>query len=320
MDAPTLLGGSIRAIRTDAALAAPGQPAPVAAESTRTAEASPREALLEALEVRRYARLALGVGAAVAVGVTLLFVGGLAGGRTDEPLWIYPSLAFVVFVTSALLAAAVLVGRQALRLAVHPAAIVRRSATGGLVAGGLWLVGAAGLALGPGGPWSAVADLALPWAALLTPLGFWAVYTRFKRTARFRIGLTAATLVGLAAVLVLADVAAFEFVALLPDVGDGVTPRLVDLFGLAAAGLVGAQAVVAALALLGGEGASGPALVLALPALLGLFTYQLLAPGRLALAALAAGLAVAWIGTCWGLRGVPDADVPAGPDPWPEGT
>ena len=282
--------------------------------------AGSRAALLAALEVRRYVRLALGVGAVVAVAVMALFLGGLAGGQTDDPLWIYPSLGFVVFATTAMLAATVLVGRRVLRLAVHPAAIVRRSATGGLLAGLLWCLGALGLALGPGQPWATVVDVSLPWAALLTPFGLWAVYTRYKRTAPLYPVVAAATLVALVGALVLADLIAFSLVALLPDVGGAVDGRIVDLFAVGVGLLVAGQTVLAALALVGTEGPGARRLpvALAVPALLGTVAYQALAPGRLALVALAAGLGLAWVSTSWGLRRVADADVPAGPDPWPD--
>jgi hypothetical protein len=278
---------------------------------------SPRAALLRALEVRRYGRVALAVGAAVSLAVTGFFLVVVAGGRTDEPLWFYPSLAFVVFVTTAMLAAAVLVARRVLRLAVHPASIVRRTAAGGAVAGGLWLSGAVGLALGPAQPWAAVVDVALPWAAFLTPLGLWAVYTRYKRSARLRVGASAAALLGLVAALVLADLAAFELVALLPDVGDGVAPRIARLWRLAAAGLVGAHVLLAGVAVLGDGGGVRVPLLLAVPAAVGVAAFVLLGPGRLALVCLAAGLGLCWLVVGLSLRQVTDAAVPTGPDPWP---
>jgi len=283
-----------------------------------SAENSPRAAIVQALEVRHYGRLALATGAVVTLAVTLLFVGGLAGGRTDEPLWLYVALAFVVFTTTALLAAVVLVGRRVLRLAVHPAAIVRRAATGGLLAGGLWLLGALGLALGPGPPWAPVVDVAVPWAALLTPLGLWAVYTRSKRSARAPPAVAAATLLASLAALLLADLAAFELVALLPDVGRAVDPGIARLFAVGVVGLVGGQTGIALLAVAGADvaGTHRVPAFLALPALVGLVVYLVLAPVRIGLVALAAGLGLAWAGACWDLRGVTDAEVPTGPDPW----
>ncbi len=280
-----------------------------------TAE-SPRFALLEALEVRRYGRLALGVGAAISLAVTGFFLVIVAGGRTDEPLWFYPSLAFVVFVTAAMLVATVLVARRVLRLAVHPAAIVRRAATGGGFGGLLWMVGAVGLSFGPAQPWATVVDVALPWAALLTSLGLWAVYTRFKRSARSRVGMSLATVLGFVAALVLADLAAFELVALLPDVADGLDPRIARLWIGATAGLVAAQVILAVLVGLGdGDDRRAP-LLLAGPAVAGFVAYGFLGPGRLALVCLAAGLGVGWLGVGRSLRRCEDTDVPTGPDPW----
>ena len=278
---------------------------------------SPRAALLQALDVRRYGRIALALGAAFSVAVTGFFLVIVAGGRTDEPLWFYPSLAFVVFVTTSMLAAAVLVARRVLRLAVHPASIVRRAATGGAVAGALWLAGAVGLALGPSQPWATVVDIALPWAALVTPLGLWAVYTRYKRSARLRAGVSAAAVLGLVAALVLADLAAFELIALLPDVGDGVAPRIVRLWRVSASGLVAAQVLLAAVAVLGDRGSIRVPLLLTAPATVGLAASVLLGPGRLGLVSLSAGLGLGWLGVGHLLRGVGDGDVPVGADPWP---
>jgi hypothetical protein len=281
---------------------------------------SARAALLRALEVRRYGRLALAIGAAVSAVVSGFFLVVVAGGRTDEPIWFYPSLAFVVFVTTAMLAAAVLVSRRVLRLAVHPAAVVRRAGTGGALAGLSWLAGAVGVALGPAQPWAAVVDVALPWAGLLTPLGLWAAYTRFKRTARPRAAVALAAVVGLVAALVLADLAAFELVALLPDVGGDVEPRIARLWWFATVGLVAAQAGLAGLVWLGDEGSLRVPVLLAGPALAGLAAYGLVGPGRLGLGCLAAGLGLGWLGTGLSLRRVADGDVPTGPDPWAAGS
>ena len=277
------------------------------------ADRSPRAALLEALEARRLARLALAIGAIVAVAVPLLFVGGLAGGRTDEPVWVYLSLAFVVFVATAIMAAVVLLLRRLLRLAVHPAALVRWSATGGLLAGLLWGVAAVALLLGPGQPWATLVDVALPWAGLLTPLGCWAVYARYKRTVRVRPPVIVATLVAIAGALLLADLAAFELVALLPDVGRAVDPPVVRLYAYGAIALVGGQAALALLAVDPPASVGVPA-ALAVPPLFGLAGFLAFAPGRGSLAVLAAGLSVGWLATAWQLRQVADEAVPIGPE------
>jgi hypothetical protein len=318
VDAPTLLGGSIPALAApwiDATLAGPGLASGVSAEPAATSEPSPREALLAALEVRQAVRRAFVVGGVVAVLVPLVFVVGIAGGRTDEPLWLYPALAFVVFATTSMLAAAVLVARRTLRLAVHPAAIVRRAATVGTLAGGLWLAGAAGLALGPGRPWATLADVSLPWAALLTPVGGWALYTRYKRTASLGPAFVVATLLVLVGALALADFLAFDLLALLPDVAGAADPDVTRLVSAAASALAGGHGFMAALA--GhGEGDGSP-IVFVAPAIVGVGAFGVLLPSRLAVVALAAGLGIAWLGTCLSLRGVDDADVPTGPDPWP---
>lgn len=287
----------------------------MSAESASDADPSPRAALLEALEARRLARLALALGAVLAVGVTLLFVGGLAGGRTDEPAWFYLALAFVVFVTGGILAGTVLLTRRVLRLGVHPAALVRRTATGGLLAGGLWALAAVGLALGSGQQWVPLVDVALPWAALLTPVGCWAVYTRYKRIARLRPLATVATLSAVAGSLVLADLAAFELLALLSDVGRDLEPPYVRFYAYAAIALVGGQVVLALLPLDPDTDVRVPA-ALAVPPLFGLSGFLAFAPGRLALAILAAGLGSSWLTASWQLRRVTDADVPSGPDPF----
>jgi hypothetical protein len=171
--------------------------------------------------------------------------------------------------------------------------------------------------LGPADPWAAIVDVALPWAAFLTPLGLWAVYTRYKRSARVPAGVAAGTLLGLVAALVLADLAAFELVALLADVGDGVSPRIARLWAGAAVGLVGAQVLVAGLAALGDGAGRAVPLLLAGPAVVGLLSSVLAGPGRLGLLSLAAGLGLGWLGVGFSLRRVADADVPAGADPWP---
>lgn len=277
------------------------------------ADRSPRAALLEALDARRLARLALAIGAIVAVAVPLLFVVGLAGGRTDEPVWVYLPLAFVVFVATAIMAAVVLLLRRVLRLAVHPAALVRWGATGGLVAGVLWGVAAVALLLGPGQPWATLVDVALPWAGLLTPFGCWAAYTRYKRTARVRPLMAVATLVAVAGALVLADLAAFELVALLPDVGRAVAPRVVRLYAFGAIALVGGQVGLALLAVDPPTSVRVPA-ALSVPPLFALAGFLAFAPGRGSLAVLAAGLSVGWLATASQLRQVADEAVPMGPE------
>lgn len=272
---------------------------------------SPREALLVALSVRRYARLALAVGAAVALGVLVLFPVALAGGRPTRPVPLYLALAFVVFVTTSLLAAVVLVGRRVLRLAVHPASIVRHAGTVGLVDGAVWLVAAVALPLGPAPPWGGIVDVAVPWAALLTPVGLWAAYTRYKRAGAGRVAAVAA-LVGLAGALVVADLAAFDLLALLPDVGGGVDEATARLFVVGLLALVGGHVVLAAVAVAGGAGPGVP-LALGGPPLVGLAAYLATGPGRLGLGALAAGFGCCWLVVGWRLRGMPDAAVPTGP-------
>lgn len=277
------------------------------------ADRSPRAALLETLDARRLARLALAIGAIVAVAVPLLFVVGLAGGRTDEPVWVYLSLAFVVFVATAIMAAVVLLTRRVLRLAVHPAALVRWSATGGLLAGVLWGVAAVALLLGPGQPWATLVDVALPWAGLLIPFGCWAAYTRYKRTARVRPLVIVATLVSVAGALVLADLASFELVALLPDVGRAVDPGVVRLYAFGGIALVGGQVALALLAVDPPRSVGVPA-ALSVPPLFGLAGFLAFAPGRGSIALFAAGLSLSWLVSAWQLRQVADEAVPAGPE------
>jgi hypothetical protein len=274
---------------------------------------SARQALVAALKVPRYARYALAFAAVFAVGVALFFVGIVSGGVTDFPLVYYPALAFVVFVTAGILALVVLVTRRVLRLAVHPASIVRKSATGGLLAGLLWLAAGVGLGLGPGPVWAPIVDVATPWAALLAPFGLWAVWTRYKRTLPGRPVAAVATLVAVGGALVLADLAAVDLLSLLPDVGEPVDPGTVALFRAGAVGLVGGTAVLAALSA-AGEGPTLSLAALAGGAVAGLAGFLALAPGRLALAALAAGLGVGWTVACVQLRHVPEDDVPTAPD------
>ncbi len=287
-------------------------------EGTEAGEAAApqtdRQALVAALGVPRYARIALAFAAVFAVAVALFFVGIVSGGVTDFPLLYYPALAFVVFVTAGILALVVLVTRRVLRLAVHPASIVRKSATGGLLAGLLWLVAAVGLALGPGQPWAPIVDVATPWAAVLTPFGLWAVWTRYKRTAWVWPLAAVGTLVAVVGVLVLADLAAVELVSLLPDVGGPVDQRTLALFR-AGAVMAGGGTLVVVIAAGLGEGPDRPLGALVVGTVGGLLLFQIQAPGRLALVGLAAGFGVAWTVASWTLRHVADADVPAGPEP-----
>ncbi len=275
-------------------------------------ERTAREAFLAALSVARYARVALGVGTVVALGVTLLFVGLLAGGEPTRPAPLYALLAFVVFATTAMLALAVLVGRRVLWLAVHPASVVRWSATGGVVAGVAWLLGAVSLQLGPARPWASVVDVSLPWAALLTPVGVWAVYTRSKRTVRAPRIAAGAALLAVGGALVVADLAAFDLLALLPDIAGDVDRRTARLFLGGATAMVGGQGLLAALA-----ARAEPAVVVPIAAgvvpLAGLVGLVAAGPGRAGLGALAAGMGIGWVVVGWHLREIPDADVPKGP-------
>lgn len=274
---------------------------------------SGRRAVIEALAVPRYARLAVVVAAVFTLAVVGYFVGFVAQGQTQEPLGYYLALAFVIFVTTAMLALAVLVGRRVLALSVHPAGIVRTAATSGVIAGVLWLAAAVGLLLGPAQPWATVVDVAAPWAPLFTPVGLWAVYTRYKRTAALRPVAALATVVALAGALAVADLAAVELIAMLPDVGRPVNPATVELFQGAAIALVGGQVGLALLAALGDGDVVVPGLLAIVP-LAGLAGYLALDAGRLGLCLLAAGMGAGWLLAGWRLRGVRDADVPAGPD------
>lgn len=285
-------------------------------------------ALLDALEVRRHARHAIGIGFAVAVGVAVLFVVVLAGGQPTQPLPYYASLAFVVFVTVSMLAALVLTGRRVLALAVSPASIVRRSATGGLLAGALWL-GTAGVLLAGAG-FRIVATVLVP-AALLTPLGLWAVHTRYKRTSLLGPLSALGAWIGLLGALVVADLAAFRMAPLLPGVGLGVDAGLERLFLVGAGGLAAGQVLQALVATVGSDAGPGWAstrtpLAVGLPPVIGLAGYLLAgpvpglgatgfrstAPGRPGLALLALGFGLSWLATGYWLRRVTDDDVPAG--------
>jgi hypothetical protein len=274
------------------------------------APATGRAALLRALDVRRHALQALAIGLAVGVGVPVLFVVVLAGGSPTQPLPYYLGLAFVVFVTVAMLSVGVLTGRRVLTLAVTPASIVRRSATGGLLAGLLWLAG--GAALVAGLSFRVTATLLVP-GAILTLFGLWAVHTRFKRTSSLRPLAAVAAWVGVAGALIVADVVAVDMAQLLPGLGVGVDPSTARLL-LAGAGLLAAsQAVGALLALAGGAG-TRMGLALGGVPLAGLAVYGLLGAGRPALAALALGFGVSWVLVSWWLRGVADDEVPTAPD------
>ncbi|MHB9287551.1 hypothetical protein ACKVMT_11005 [Halobacteriales archaeon Cl-PHB] len=268
---------------------------------------SGRAALLRALEVRRHAFRALAVGLAAGVGVPLLFVVVLAGGDPSQPWPYYAGLAFVVFVTVTMLAVGILVGRQVLAMAVQPASVVRRTATGGVVAGLLWLATAGALVAGLSYRWAAT--LLVP-AALLTPFGVWAVHTRFKRTTALRPFGALAAWAALVGLLVVADLAALDMAALLPAVGAGVDASRERLFRAGLVLLVAGQVGQALLVLAGSQRAT-LALGLGVPPLAGLASYVALGPGRPGLAALTLGVGLAWLATCWALRGVAADEVPA---------
>lgn len=285
---------------------------PVVPDETAAPDRSPRDALVSALFVRRYARLAVVFGAVLAACLTLLFVVVLPGGLPGRPAVLYLALAFVVFVTSSMLALLVLVGRRVLRLAVHPASVVRHCATVGLVAGAAWLATAVSLQLGPAPLPSSVVDLVSPWAALLTPVGIWAVYTRYKRTVGARRVAAVAALAAVVGALAIADFAAFDLLELLPDVGRGVDDATLRLFRLAAVALVGGQAALAVLALPTEPRIATPLALGGLP-LAGLAGYVAAGPGRGGLGVLAAGLGCCWLVVGWRLRAVSDDAVPEGP-------
>ncbi|MFB6310560.1 MAG: hypothetical protein ABEH64_05180 [Salinirussus sp.] len=272
------------------------------------AEGSPREALLEALHVRRYARIAVGIGAVVAVGVTVFFLGIVAGGRTQAPLWFYPSLAFVVFASASMLAATVLVARRVLHLTVHPAAVVRRAATGGLLAGLLWLTAAAGLVIGSGG--LLIVELTLPWAALLSSFGLWAVHLRYKRTVPWRAAIGATAVAGVIGALIVADIAAFDLPIILGRDIRGVEAGTVPLFTLGVGILVGAQMVLSIMAVAGQTRDRTVPALLAGPSFIGLSGWAVSGAGPPGLASIAIGLGSAWVGACWHLRRTDNADIP----------
>lgn len=277
-----------------------------------------RAALLEALEVSRNARLGLVVGAAVAVLVTGFFLGVVAGGDPGEPTPYYLGLAFVVFVSTALLAASALTARRALALAVHPASVVRRAATVGLLGGLCWLGAAAALAvaateaggLEAAGAGRTVAGYLLPWAPLLTLGGVWAVHTRTKRETPVRPLGALGALLAVPGAVVVADLAALELSVL---VADAVPPgsRVRAVFVGGAALLVAGHALQATAAALAGR--SRLAVLLAAGPLAGLAGLVALGPGAASLAAIAAGCAVAWLGVPRSLRTVADEAVPASP-------
>lgn len=266
-----------------------------------------REALLSALEVTRYGKLGVAFGFVFAVALTVFFVVVLAGGQTTQPAPYYLGLSFVVFISMSILAVGVLTGRRALHLAITPASIVRRSATGGVLAGLCWLGAAAALAAGATG----LAGALLPWGGLLSLFGVWAVHTRYKRTTPIRPLAAAAALVAIPGALVVADLAALNLPALLAADGPVEVASKQRLFLVGAGLLAGGQAVQSLAALLGDGDPRVPVLLGVAP-LSGLGAFLALGAGPVALALLAAGFGVAWLPVSWWLRGVSDADVPAG--------
>lgn len=267
---------------------------------------SGRAALLDALDVRRHAVRSLEIGVVAGVGVPLLFVGLIAGGATVRPLAYYAGLAFVVFVTVSMLAVGILTGRQVLATAVHPASIVRRTASGGLVAGLLWFATAGALVVGGSFRW--VATLLAP-AALLTLFGLWAVHTRYRRMTALRPLGALAAWASVAGILVVADLAAVDMARLLPEIGTSVDTTLVLYFRIGAGALVGGQVVQAVVAYAADRSPFVPVFE-ALPSVAGLAAYLFVGPGRTGLAVLALGLGVSWVVVSWVLRDVDDDAVP----------
>lgn len=277
-----------------------------------------REALLAALQVPRYARLAVVIGAVVTLVVTLFFLGLVAGWAPGDPAAYYVGLAFVVFVSTTLLAASVLTLRRVLSLVVHPASIVRRAATVGLLGGLCWLGVAGALAAsalaGDGLPVAdAVAGIALPWAPLLCLGGVWALQTRYKRETPVRPVAVIGAVIAIPSALVLAALAARELSVLLatpPPPGTQVP----DLFVVASAGLSVGHALQAIAVVLGGLHGRSVGLVVA--PLLGLAGLLAAGPSPVGIAALAAGHGLGWLFVTLALRRVADAAVPAGRDPF----
>jgi hypothetical protein len=291
----------------------------VSSTSAPEPDAAGRDALLEALEVPRNARIAVAVGMVTAVLVALFFLGVLAGGEPGDPALYYLGLAMVVFVSTTLLAASVLTVRRALALTAHPASLVRKAAIGGLLGGIAWL-GAAGAALviataASGGASTArtVAGFLLPWAPLLSLSGAWAVHTRYKRATSIRPLSAAGALLAVPGALVVADLGALELTVLLARPGPPGT-SVPGLFLVGVSLLASGHALQGAAALSATRSAV-PTLLTVAP-LAGLASLALLGPGPAGIAAVAAALGLTWLGACWTLRGVADDEVPTGPDPF----
>lgn len=271
-----------------------------------------REALLAALDVRRYAKLSVAVGVVVALAVTAVFVWPGPRGTT-QPTVYYLGLAFVLFVAVALLSITVLTTRRLLALSVDPATLVRRTATGGLLAGGLWLAGGGALLAESEVVTDRVPGLVLPWAPLVGLLGVWAVHTRYKRETSVRPLAVVGAVLALVGAVVVADVVAFDLPALLgdapPATADGVDRLFQAGMGLLVAGHV-CQAAAAALA------GADPEVTFPLGGLpvVGVMGFLTLAAPT-GLAVFAADVGLAWLLVGWQLRDVRDEEVPTGPAP-----
>ncbi|AQL42823.1 hypothetical protein BV210_08910 [Halorientalis sp. IM1011] len=252
-----------------------------------------KAALVEALHVRAKARRGLVIGLVVTVAIFGFFV--VIPGVDRSPLY-YAALAFVLFLTTWMLAVATLVGRRALHLTATPAGIVRWSARGGVLAGVLWLLAAADLALG-GSP-TGLTGVLLSTAPLIALFGVWAVHTRYKRATRVRPLATAGAWLAIPGALGLA------VTVLAPDIGTGPLVLLPASLLVVAQGL---QAVTAVLAdarwqvpvLLGGGSAAG----------LGVAALTL--PATTGHVALAVGFGLPWLLIGVWFRGVREEDVPA---------
>lgn len=251
-----------------------------------------KTALVEALHVRAKARRGLVVGLVVTVAIFGFFV-VIPG--VDRSALYYAALAFVLFLTTWMLAVATLVGRRALHLTATPAGIVRWSARGGVLAGVLWLLAAVDLALG-GSP-AGLTGLLLSTAPVVALFGVWAVHTRYKRATLVRPLATAGAWLAIPGALGLA------VTVRAPDTGQALllpASLLVVAQGLQAVATVLADADGRVPVLLGGGSAAG----------LGVATVTL--PATTGLVALAVGFGLPWLLIGVWFRGVRDEDVPGG--------
>jgi len=277
--------------------------------SEQRPDESPVRRLMDALDVAHNARIGVGVGVVfVLLGVALVVYSPYRGSYRLNDL----VLAFVVLVSTSVLATVVLTLRAAARLTMSPPKWIRRGGTAAAVGGGAWLAMAVVAPLGAGigigiGIGTGVQSMLkgtyarlLPLIPLVLSYGLWAVHASNKRRYGYH-GLAGAvvTLVGFALLVVVGLAEPGGFL--------GEPLETVGRWGFLSAHLValGGTSLLGTAVVRVGELPSpgGLATTLSLPAALcGLAAATVLRAPELIFPALGGPLGVAWLAVGYYLR------------------